>query len=368
MKVRFRELKRWLGLSLLGFAVVPAFASGAVWSAKSVPVGGGGVNVACVSASSCLQVGRASGKFAFGSVWNGSSWGPSVLLALPSGATGTVGRDVACSSATACTAVGEWGNSASESSFEVVMAERWNGKTWALQEPIVPAGAVISRFGGVVCVSAESCTAVGAVQIGLGTQLKSLAEHWNGKVWAVQTTANPGEKDTLSSISCASAESCTAVGSSSLGTLVEHWNGKEWAVQTSVNPKEAKEIALEGVSCSSAEACTAVGRYSNSASIEAPFAERWNGKEWALQEVVNPNKTSGARLNGVSCVSAESCTAVGSDGSGFAEHWNGKEWALQETPGTTGLEGVACTSATSCIAAGSTLTGGITEDIGELYS
>src|SRR5579859_3381554 len=65
-------------------------------------------------------------------------------------------------------------------------------------------------------------------------------------------------------------------------------------------------------------------------------------------------------LNGVSCVAATDCMAVGlsntnSDGA-LAETWNGKAWKIVSVPvpvsNLGALTGVSCTSATRCVAVG----------------
>ncbi|MBV8941077.1 MAG: hypothetical protein JO240_05065, partial [Solirubrobacterales bacterium] len=71
---------------------------------------------------------------------------------------------------------------------------------------------------------------------------KTLIEHWNGKAWNVQRSANPGgsSRDDLEAVAATSATNAWAVGHDYIGpteqTLIEHWNGKTWKVQPSVNP------------------------------------------------------------------------------------------------------------------------------------
>jgi hypothetical protein len=87
------------------------------------------------------------------------------------------------------------------------------------------------------------------------------------------------------SVSCFSASSCTATG---LGidaatdnefTLAEHWNGSTWTVQATPSPV-ALAVGLYGVACASALSCTAVGSYytGGAAGFNFPLAEQWNGK------------------------------------------------------------------------------------------
>ncbi len=67
------------------------------------------------------------------------------------------------------------------------------------------------------------------------------------------------------------------------------------------------------VACTSSSACTAVGYSIGSASPFArmTLAETWNGTSWSIQPTPNPAAT-GNMLNGVSCVTAGPCVAVGS--------------------------------------------------------
>jgi hypothetical protein len=66
---------------------------------------------------------------------------------------------------------------------------------------------------------------------------------------------------------------------------------------------------LDGVSCSSARTCTAVGEY-NPADRTQYFIESWNGKRWRLEPAPHPADFAHGALLGISCASAP-CTAVG---------------------------------------------------------
>jgi hypothetical protein len=110
-----------------------------------------------------------------------------------------------------------------------------------------------------------------------------------------------------------SASVCTAVGgyvaAATARTLVESWNGTAW----SAVPSPAKGV-LEGVSCVSASACTAVGEGGAGTLIES-----WNGTAWSV--VPSPFKGMGGFLSGVSCVPGSGCTAAGN----YAKTVNGIE-------------------------------------------
>ena len=235
----------------------------------------------------------------------------------------------------------------------MVMASSALATTWTLMRTPRSPG---SYLFGVSCTSPSACSAVGYKGVDSDT---TLAERWNGHRWTIQSTPNPNAL--LSGVSCTSPNACIAVGRKGTGrkgspirALAERWNGRKWTPQSI--PAPGGFALLSGVSCISADACTAVGERA----IE-PLVERWNGHKWAIQSIprtadVSQHSTSG--LSGVSCTSANACIAVGSTANGaLAELWNGHKWMIQPTPSTTDggqLDGVSCTSADVCIAVGDT--------------
>ena len=164
----------------------------------------------------------------------------------------------------------------------------------------------------------------------------------------------------MSAVSCASARACTAVGyrgRAEDASLAERWNGTRWSIQRL--PGGISHIPVD-VSCTSAGACTAVGYSFKHHGVYVVLAWRWNGSKWSSERILNPAH-GGGLPSGVSCWSANACTAVGSDDRGFtlAERWNGSRWLIQQTlrrpgGGPTGaaLLGVSCKSAHTCIAVG----------------
>jgi hypothetical protein len=160
----------------------------------------------------------------------------------------------------------------------------------------------------------------------------------------------------LTGVACTSASFCVAVGGSPAGvrTLAERWNGRSWAIQRTPNPSQGGGLAA--VSCTSTVACTAVA--------DLGAAERWNGTKWTIQPTPSTG-SPGSLFNTVACTSASSCTAVGALTDSFgnavvgtlAERWNGRNWHIQPTPVLPGLGLVsnftaACPAQWTCIAAG----------------
>src|SRR6266702_1969068 len=281
----------------------------------------------------------------------------------PPSRTGSLAA-VSCTSPTACLAVGSY---LRDGVFAFPLAETWNGTSWSVQKPPAPANAETAALVGISCVSATACVAVGnyRTNAGINSTVDTLAETWNGTSWSVQPTPTPTSPNpaTLTGVSCTSARACIAVGTADgFEPLAEAWNGTSWSLQKPPAPAGATGGVLSAVSCTPGNACIAVGNYQKG-SAHALLAERWDGTAWSLQQAAAPPGAARSYLNGVSCRSADACTAVGSYQSGkfahvpLAEAWNGSSWSIQRTPGPaaprSGLSGVACRSASSCAAVGS---------------
>ena len=272
-------------------------------------------------------------------------------------------NDVFCK--VTCVAVGD-----SQGTASFGYADLWNGTKWTPQSVSQPIGAVGSELSAVSCSSASACTTVGGY-LTLSGEV-NLAERWNGSVWVPQSIPTPGDPTLpflpreLASVSCPTATDCTTVGNYTVPstgvdvTLAEQWKGSEWTVEATPNPAAADRYSqLTGVSCSDPVACTAVGVYYDSSNLEHMLVEAWNGETWSIQTAPNPVGFAQTWLNGVSCTSTSSCTAVGAESStsqtlALAEHWNGLTWSIQPTPsGLAGvLTAVSCTTSQACTAVG----------------
>ncbi len=324
--------------------------------------------VSCAAARTCTAVGfykRGAGRFlALAERWNGKRW---TIEHTPSRAAAKDSALVAvsCTAARTCTAVGFHKRGAGRF---LALAERWNGKRWTIEPTPNPGETSGAQLYGVSCTAARTCTAVGYYLTSAGT-FRTLAERWNGKNWRIEPTLTPagGRLSFLDAVSCTGGSGCTTVGSytNSAGaelTLAERWNGNSWRVERTPNPPGAKSSVLDGVSCTKANLCTAVGSYRNSVG-KRTLAERWNGKHWTIEPTPTQANGKSSRLYGVSCTKASVCTAVGPyrNRAGkqltLAERWNGKNWAIEPTPNPPAvtsacLYGVSCTTAGTCTAVG----------------
>lgn len=310
--------------------------------------------VSCSSSTACTAVGfytNASGRsFLLAERWNGATW-----TIQPAPGTGEL-SGVSCTSATACTAVGATPNPVYPTG---PVAESWNGATWtAMQTPGARA------LNAVSCTSTTSCVAVGQAPGG-----SALTESWNGATW----TVHPGAGGAFSAgISCGSTQTCVAAGQDAAGDIAAaSWDGTSWTPLPQPQPQfVAPNPSFAAFSCSAANACTVVV---NNLSIKSQFqssieglAFRWGGATWSTEKIQLPAEEQVGTIGGVACPSATTCTAVGaatipeSNGNLYGlllERWDGTTWSAQPSPypfqsAVPLLNGVSCASVTTCTAVG----------------
>ncbi len=320
-----------------------------------------------------------------------ASWGTGVEAILPGGAGSNPAvslSSVACASPGSCTAVGTYFDSSS-SGQGVLLGE--SGGTWAtgVQAPL-PANAEPAfgtRLSAVSCASAGNCGAVGEYYDALGSEQGVLLTETGG-TWAtgVEATLPAGAGSdpfvSLSSVSCASAGNCTAVGQYTVGSsnqqgLLLTETAGVWATGVqAVLPAGAApsdNVALNSVSCTSAGSCAAAGEYDDTAGNQQGVLLTETGGTWAPGVEVTPPANSAASpnativLRSVSCASAGNCAAVGyyadssSHEQGLLLTQSGGTWAtgIEATlpagagsnPSVT-VASVSCASAGDCTAVG----------------
>jgi hypothetical protein len=177
------------------------------------------------------------------------------------------------------------------------------------------------------CASPGNCSAVGVYNDKAGVQqgllLTETAGQWVRGVEAVlPADALAQAQVNLTSISCASAGNCTAVGSYNTGPpdiysdnvthgllLTEkagHWTaGVEAVLPPSAS---AYPVTLNSVSCASAGNCTAVGSYGYYDSTSNGLLLTETSGHWKRGASYG---NAGAGLTSVSCASDGTCSAVG---------------------------------------------------------
>ena len=249
--------------------------------------------ISCPSQNTCIALGsweedvtRANGSgsafpVALVERWDGLRWSIQQMPGLTPSGAGEL-TDISCPAPNACIATGSK-QAFSKTKLDLVgpvrtLMEFWDGSRWTIKYIRMRTVDAIS------CISPTSCTGVG--QQGPPGHEVPLAEQWNGSRWSIQPT--PPFPDMamyggLGDVSCTSRIACTAVGEVTshsdeiTRTLAEHWDGSSWTIQSTPNPLFQYEeegpfgVDLGAISCSSATACIAIG---NRPPQQAPFLER----------------------------------------------------------------------------------------------
>lgn len=288
---------------------------GASWSVESLPAPMGAhfsdlAGISCPSSSECVAVGRwfsqSTGDGPLVESWDGVGWSIDSAPA-PSASRDTRLLAVSCPTSTNCIAVGSQSHDGIDS---LPLAESWNGTTWSVQRlPRKLHGAL----DGVACPRTGHCFAVGAAGV----------LRWDGERWSKARHAFGGP----SAVSCVSRKDCTAVGSfGSTGNdlLSEYWNGRRWFHRRVAGGYNAR---LSSVSCASAGFCLAVGAYQSDSDSSAPIVARLHHGRWSHSP---PGPAGADWLTAISCLSYQFCAAVGEGQNGYASLatlWNGTNWS-----------------------------------------
>jgi hypothetical protein len=238
-------------------------------------------------------------------------------------------NDVSCASAGNCAAGGDYLSDGRHHAF--VVSER-NG-AWGTAIEVTGLGRHGAEILTVSCASTGNCAAGGDYTNTFGHQGFVVSEkngHWGGAIKVPGLGAlNTGGAAYVFSVSCASADSCTAGGTysynegsgASLGFVVSERNGR-WGRATKVSGLAALnsggDVGVESVSCGSAGSCAVGGDYANKRQGSEGFvAVERNGRWGTAAEVPGLtalNKSGMSGVNVVSCASAGNCVAGGAYG------------------------------------------------------
>jgi hypothetical protein len=268
------------------------------------------------------------------------TWGPAVSAPLPADAvpesdsadlSGSNLRAISCGSAGNCAVVGTYYDT-SGSLEGLLLVE--SGGTWTAQRAPLPSDAqpggdpTYFELSSVSCPSTNDCTAVGHYPDALQNDHGLILTDTNGS-WTALTSPSPDNaadepKFSISSVACASAGNCTAVGTytDTVGgedpLILTESSGTWTAVGQVAPPGNANTnayAALTSVACASARSCSAVGFYTDSANAQRGLqVQKGNGK-W-LPEVeaplpANAHRNADVALTSVACSGAGACTSVG---------------------------------------------------------
>ena len=334
----------WLAVAPVGSAAastVPPTVTASSWSAVTMPTSSQtstlSVNgVACATSDLCFAVGRQGGPpVPVLMEWNGVAW---ANVTQPVAALFSVLQSVSCAGPSFCVAVGFSGTSPT-----AALIETWNGATWStssLPAPS-PSGTTVELYG-VSCVSASSCVAVGSSSTMTATS--PLSETWNGSTWQLAPLpAASGSFNQLNAVSCVTASFCLAAGqqgaSPTPAPLADEWNGSAWSPVTAAAGPGTLGNEFSSVSCAGTSFCALVGSSTTPGTgpPSTTFVETWNGSTLAVTPSPNPTSSDIASLSGVACFGPTSCSAVGASGSVFspstlALSWNGSSWSIVASP------------------------------------
>jgi hypothetical protein len=316
-----------VGSGLLRGTVAVESWNGTRWTVTRPPTPTGAssselTGVSCAGPSACEAVGssqtgpiEAAMTVLLGERWDGKRW---TLQTVPAPGPIATLSGISCATAHACMAVGSW---ETIDLVPGVFAERWNGRRWSLVSMRLPAGPTAIDMNAVSCPATNACVAVGDY-VPAGKRRVALAERWDGRRWTIEHPIVPVRRAdaTLSSVSCLSRRACIAVGSYDLlgfqVPMAQQRLGALWSLEPLPGTLGAplQPASLAGVSCLRPETCSAVGTV-GAIGPGAPggetLAERWGGARWTLQPA--PSPAASDELLGVSCASLGMCMAVGDD-------------------------------------------------------
>jgi hypothetical protein len=273
--------------------------------------------VSCISATTCTAVGgqlSGSTKFSLAEVFSSSGWSIQPTPN-PDGAQQAELYGDSCTSASFCAAVGEYRDA---TGAQWPLAELWNGSNWSVSAVPPRNPGTGEQLNGVSCTSPSSCVAVGTYT--LGNDFEPISEIWNGSTWKLMTPPLPAVANGgfLSGVSCGSSTRCIAVGDYAAGSTVDPlsdiWNGTKWSFGLPLVPPgggSGHPSVLNGVSCWAGSMCMSVGQLDGASGV-TPISERFNGAGWALVPVPLPQGAPTGTLDSVSCIRATLCEAVGS--------------------------------------------------------
>jgi hypothetical protein len=270
--------------------------------------------------------------------WDGTSW-TDVTVPLPKGSTGATLQAVAGTSSDDVWAVG----TEDTTTGDLPLVEHWNGSSWKVAHVPAPPTATQNALVAVDALAPNDVWAVGNKNVEVSGSLieETLAEHWNGSSWAVVRSPNvQGSGDTnLNGIAAASPTNIWSVGATTQGnspeTLAEHWNGKQWAIKKIAAPSGDNGV-LTSIAAAPKGGFWAAGYATPAAFAPVTLTERYTNGAWKIVPSPNPGSQYGF-LRGIDTVGSRAW-AVGNAytssyaASTLAEQWEHRAWHIVGTP------------------------------------
>ena len=329
---------------------------------------------ACQAVGSYVTTGANNPQFPMVQAWDGAQWtvtASSQSSLPPDFYTGWL-ADVACGSATSCQAVGAY--QATDNLTYLLIMTTHDGAAWTSTVPMPADYSGDGNLTSVTCASALSCQAVGyyaSIRPGQPYVPVFLRTMDAGLTWSLPLTTYPADADSstaVSDVDCGSVTSCHAVGQYTdihvvYRTLIYTYDGTSWTPVVATDPVDlGTQATLYRIDCASATSCKAAGYYKDDQGALRALVESWDGTQWSVTTL--PSAIAGRLLllTAVSCSSAISCVAVGSEGVGtsaaFAMTLSGTTWSAATLPGPVDqgsysiLVDASCPSDATCQAIG----------------
>jgi hypothetical protein len=382
--------------------------SGGTWTALEAPLPGNAEagtfskveSVSCPTEGFCAAVGtydNTSGReVSFIDVLSGGSWtsmeAPVPADAQPETSADTFLKSVDCQGVGNCVAFGAYKNGAG-AGHPVGFFDTLANGSWTAQTAPQPSDAAVNQsvLGEVVsCPSTGPCAGTARYTNGNGRiQAEVLTQAASG-AWSAEPAPLPSDAATGTSlgsepfaISCATGVCVmggdyTNTGGRSQG-LLDRFDGSQWSATTSPEPSNngtgtSQNSFINGVSCTF-DGCVAVGGYEDTATGTRPLINTINaiGAVTATEGPVPGDTATGSAMNnafdGVSCLSLNQCTGVGSYHNGvstndieFIDSLSGGVWtnAMAPLPSNAGTgatagsfpDAISCPARGSCEVAG----------------
>jgi len=282
--------------------------NGKAWSVVGTPNGTGNDNeligVTAIAPNNAWAVGQydiANITRTLIEHWDGRKW-----TIVPSPTPGKFGGSLF--GVAAVTATDMWAGGRTYTSNKgnsVTLIEHWNGKSWSVV-PTPNQSSVENYLGKVTVVNARDIWSCGAFSPTTLGYHQTLAEHWNGSSWSIVPTPDVNtNSNNFNEIAALSATSVFATGdyydtnTSVFRTLAAHWNGKNWSLQSSANQGNYQTV-LGGIAGVSPSEVVSVGNYQQG-QVTRTFAMLWNGGGWSV--TITPNVSVNSNfLNGASTI------------------------------------------------------------------
>jgi hypothetical protein len=255
---------------------------GDAWSQVSVPIPGGQLKfaelsaVSTISATDAWAIGfgeRGEANVTFVEHWNGTKWMHVPNPEIPGASGPTIVAGLSAISPTDVWLSAAWQN---RQGVDQNASARWNGSSWRIYK-LPDRGSGDNDPTGIDAVSAHDVWMVGRA---FGSDAGPVIEHFDGKTW---TLVQPAVCDgcTLEAVSGSGADDVWAVGLDGLSTYTEHWDGSVWSTIPSppIGGSQEAHVAhtVNSVSDVSSDDAWAIA----DRKVYNSMMLHWNGTRWS---------------------------------------------------------------------------------------